>query len=115
MVTLHASINMLFYWSSKQRETYVSNVIKKIEKKAKQSSNYSKNHPIQNDDDGDIINPTPGRNKKINEISSTVTAGPYSAPIEIGLKKWSDSELGPFKEHSKHRINKIIKLWLLKK
>jgi hypothetical protein len=89
-------------------------VIKKIENKAKQSSNYSKNHPIQNDDDGDIINPTPGRNKKINEISSTVTSGPYSAPIEIGLKKWSDSELGPFKEHSKHKINKKSKQKTLK-
>ena len=42
-------------------------VIKKIERKAKESSLYSKNHPVQNDDDGDVINPTPGKNKHINE------------------------------------------------
>jgi hypothetical protein len=38
--------------------------IKKIEAKAKKSSIYAKNNPKLNDDDGDVINPFPG---KINE------------------------------------------------
>lgn len=42
------------------------NKIKNIESKAKKSSIYAKNHPVQNDDDGDVINPYP-RGKKINE------------------------------------------------
>jgi hypothetical protein len=85
--------------------------INKIENRAKKISKYLAKHPelTNSDEDGGNINQTPDRNKKINEISSSVTSGPYSAPIEIGLKKWSDSELGPFKEHSKHRINKKSK------
>lgn len=38
--------------------------IKNIESKAKKASSYAKNHPKLNDDDGDVINPFPG---KINE------------------------------------------------
>jgi len=38
--------------------------IKDLEKKAEKSTKYAKKHPVQNDDDGDIINPFPG---KINE------------------------------------------------
>jgi hypothetical protein len=38
--------------------------IKKIESKAKQSSIYAKNHPVRNDDDGDVINPFPGHSIK---------------------------------------------------
>ena len=34
--------------------------IKKIESKAKKASIYAKNHPVRNDDDGDVINPFPG-------------------------------------------------------
>ena len=42
--------------------------IKKIESKAKKSSIYAKNHPVQNDEDGDVINPYPsGKSNKINE------------------------------------------------
>lgn len=40
--------------------------IKKIESKARKASLYAKTHPIQNDDDGDVINPYP-KGKKINE------------------------------------------------
>lgn len=41
--------------------------IKKIESKAKKISNYIKKHPdlFTSDDDGNNINPTPGKNKKI--------------------------------------------------
>jgi hypothetical protein len=35
----------------------------KIEAKAKKASIYAKNNPVLNDDDGDIINPTPGGKK----------------------------------------------------
>ena len=38
--------------------------VKKIETKAEKSTKYIKKHPVQNDDDGGIINPTPS---KINE------------------------------------------------
>ena len=42
--------------------------IKKIESKAKKSSIYAKNNPVQNDEDGDVINPYPsGKSNKINE------------------------------------------------
>jgi len=34
--------------------------IKKLETKARKATQYSKNHPVANDDDGDIINPFPG-------------------------------------------------------
>ena len=41
--------------------------IKKIEKKAEKVTNYLKSHPFAtfSDEDGNNINPTPGRNKKI--------------------------------------------------
>jgi hypothetical protein len=39
--------------------------IKTIENKAEKSTQYAKKHQIQNDDDGDIINQTPGKNLKI--------------------------------------------------
>jgi hypothetical protein len=92
--------------------------IKKIESKAKKITNYIKKHPEStfSDDDGNNINPTPGKNKKIvpvnewveiTESSTSVTAGEYSGPMEIGLKKWSKSELGPFYEFLDHKINDI--------
>jgi hypothetical protein len=47
--------------------------IKKMEKKSNKISNYKKNHPTINDDDGDIINPTPGKlNEWIEITESTV-------------------------------------------
>ena len=45
-------------------------------------------------------------NKSLNEISSSEYAGEYTGPLEIGLKKWRDSELGPFTNLSKHPANK---------
>jgi hypothetical protein len=45
--------------------------------------------------------------KNINETSTTsVSAGIYNGPIELGLKKWKESELGPYTEFSKHPANK---------
>jgi hypothetical protein len=45
--------------------------------------------------------------KVLSEASTSVTAGEYSGPIEIGLKKWSKSELGPFYEFIDNKLNDI--------
>ena len=84
--------------------------IKKIESKAKKVTNYIKKHPnsTSSDEDGNVINPTPGKNKKIvpiKESSTSVTAGPYTGPIELGLKKWKKQHLGPFQEFVDTEIN----------
>ena len=84
--------------------------IKKIESKAKKISNYIKNHPeaTNSDEDGNNINQTPGKNMKIvpiEESSTTITSGTFNGPIAIGLKKWKESELGPYIKHSNHHIN----------
>jgi hypothetical protein len=51
---------------------------------------------------------------KITETSSTsISAGMYNGPIELGLKKWKESELGPYTEFSKHPANKDKKQKLL--
>jgi hypothetical protein len=34
--------------------------------------------------------------KILKEANTSVTAGLYNGPVEIGLKKWKESELGPF-------------------
>lgn len=92
--------------------------IKKIESKAKKVTNYIKKHPNStfSDDDGNNINATPGKNKKIvpisrtkklDEASTSVTAGEYNGPMEIGLRKWKKSELGPFYEFLDHTTNDI--------
>jgi hypothetical protein len=94
--------------------------IKKIESKAKKASIYAKNHPVRNDDDGDVINPFPGHDikrpsleerikpyiKKINEATSGY-GGEYNAPIEIGMKKWKNPELQPFSDFVDTDINHI--------
>lgn len=87
--------------------------IKKLEDRAEKISKYKKEHPIQNDDDGDIINRYSGTKKidtniskpYVNEMDISVTAGEYSGPLELGLKKWRNSELGPFTEFSDHPAN----------
>jgi len=80
--------------------------IKKLENKAKKSTKYAKKHPVQNDEDGDIINKTPG---KINEVNTTTSAGPYNGPIELGLKKWKKHLLSPFDIEIEHNYNDHIK------
>ena len=104
--------------------------IKKIESKAKKITNYIKKHPnsTNSDDEGNNINQTPGKKKlkvvPIKEASTVVTAGEYNGPMEIGLKKWKKSELGPFtgesthisnkdgkKKSLKNNINRIVGVW----
>ena len=84
--------------------------VKTKEKIAKKVSNYDKKHPIQNDEDGSDLNDNPVNKKllkkvfdkvKIKEATSS-NAGEYNGPIEIGLKKWRKSELGPFTDDSNH-------------
>ena len=106
--------------------------IKALETKAKKSTKYAKNHPVLNDEDGDNINPFPVKLRErvvitdnvLNEANTSVTAGLYNGPIELGLKKWKSNELGPFDEfvdtefnHSKkqktlkNNIKKIVGVW----
>ena len=79
---------------------------KKMEKRAIKISRYVKNHPKLNDDDGDILNQYSGvKNKPIEEASS-LDGGLYNGPVELGLKKWKKSELGPYSEFVKNKPNK---------
>jgi len=43
---------------------------------------------------------------KIDEADTSTTAGLYNGPIEIGMKKWKKSELGPFSELVRTDANK---------
>ena len=94
--------------------------IKKIEGKAKKITNYIKKHPNStfSDDDGNSINQTPGKKGlkiiPIKESTTAVTSGEYNGPMEIGLKKWKKSELGPFTDDSNHLLNKHHKKKSLK-
>jgi len=86
------------------------NKIKKIEGIAKKVTNYMKKHPdvFISDEDGNPINPTPGKNKKIvpiNEANSSVTAGEFNGPFSLGLKKWPKSTLTPFDYEVDHHTN----------
>jgi hypothetical protein len=88
--------------------------IKKIEGKAKKITNYMTKHPdsTSGDEEGNNINQTPGKNKKIvpiKENSTANSAGEYNGPIELGLKKWRKSELFPFIVQSSHKTNKKSK------
>ena len=88
--------------------------IKKIEGKAKKITNYMTKHPdsTSGDEEGNSINQTPGKNKKIvpiKENSTANSAGEYNGPIELGLKKWRKSELFPFIVQSSHKTNKKSK------
>jgi len=85
--------------------------IKKIESKAKKISKYMEKHPelTSSDEDGNSINQTPGKNKKIvpiKENTKSSNGGEYNGPIELGLKKWKKSELFPFINQSSHKTNK---------
>jgi hypothetical protein len=94
--------------------------IQKIEKRAEKISNYVAKHFVANDEDGDIMNNNSiSKNKNISkpfvsEADSSITAGAYTGPIELGLKKWRKQELGPFTEFSKHPVNKTKKQKTLK-
>ena len=60
--------------------------IKKIEAKAKKASIYAKNHPVRNDDDGDVINPFPGHHVK--RPPTTETMQPYN----LRVTEWNYEE-----------------------
>jgi len=108
--------------------------IKRKEERAVSISKSDKKHPVLNDDDGSDLNENPINSKlfkkvfgkkKIKEGTDTsLSAGEYSGPIEIGLKKWRKSELGPFTDDSNHHttnkakkknlknnIKKIVGVW----
>jgi hypothetical protein len=109
--------------------------IAKLEKEANKITNFIRKHPnlATGDDDGGVINQymydhkipkgdspmRPFTNKvKFNEwvdlscdnllkeISSSVTAGPYNAPLEIGSLEWKKNELDPFTEKVTTEFNK---------
>ena len=96
--------------------------IGKEERVADKIYNYIKNHPnaTLSDGDGNPINRYPGKKTKIvpikewvelddivlTEASSTsVSAGAYTGPIGIGLKKWKKYELSPFTEFIDSKFN----------
>ena len=99
--------------------------IRDLEKTAKKVSDYIKHHPYStfSDEDGNVINQNPsGRRKKepfnlevvpiertknkINETTTSTTAGEYNGPQELGVRKWTKSELGGFTIDSNHPANK---------
>ena len=105
-----------------------SKQIKKLEKIAKKVTNYIKHHPYAtfSDDEGGVINQNPsGRRKKepfnleivpierkvkkINEADTTISAGAYNGPIELGLKKWKKNLLTPFTIEVDHTHNESAK------
>jgi hypothetical protein len=107
--------------------------IKKIEKSARKITNFIKKHPMStfSDEDGNPINQFMLDNREatfkekmqpyteklpfnewvevkpniIYEISTVVTAGEYSGPQELGLRKWTDSELAGYTEKVKTAFN----------
>jgi hypothetical protein len=99
--------------------------IKSLEKTARKVTNFIKTHPdsTSSDEDGNVLNRTPSgkenskklevvpvkRKTKINEITTTTTAGEYNGPQELGLRKWKQSELGAFSQESDHPVNNIVK------
>ena len=91
--------------------------ISKIEKESRKIAKYVKKHPEQNDEDGGVINQTPGKGKKIvpiDENTTSVSAGEYNGPIELGLRKWIKSELDPFVNTLESEFNNKSKSKTLK-
>ena len=117
--------------------------IKKLESEANKVKNFIKKHPdlATGDDEGNVINQfmydhkTPKNNSQmrpftqkvkfnewvelsfdkntLNEADTTITAGLYNAPLEIGYYNWDKTELNPFNEfvdteyNNKSLINKL--------
>ena len=91
--------------------------ISKIERESRKIAKYVKKHPEQNDEDGAVINQTPGKGKKIvpiDENTTSVSAGEYNGPIELGLRKWIKSELDPFVNTLESEFNNKSKSKTLK-
>ena len=109
------------------------NQIRDLESMAKKVTDFIKKHPeaTNSDEEGNVLNRTPSgkentnkkeivpitrkKKKNINEITSTTTAGEYSGPQELGLRKWKKSELGAFDIESDHPLNNIQKKKTTKK
>ena len=102
--------------------------IKELEREARKVTDFIKHHPYStfSDEDGNAINATPSGKtkkdpynlevvpiergkKKINEITSSTTAGEYSGPQELGLRKWKPSELAGYSINASHPANNIMK------
>ena len=112
-----------------------SDQIRELEKTASKIQDYIKHHPYStfSDQDGNPINPNMNdglnanvlekmqpfnqkvqynewveltHNDMISEVSTSVTAGPYNAPLEIGSYKWNNKELTPFTQEVKTDFNK---------
>ena len=117
--------------------------IKKLEAEANKIKNFIKKHPdlSSGDEEGNVINQymydhkTPKNNSQmrpftqkvkfnewvelsfdkntLNEADTTITAGLYNAPLEIGYYNWDKTELNPFNEfvdteyNNKSLINKL--------
>jgi hypothetical protein len=101
---------MLEYDSYDGKMSLPKKEINKIEKKAKKTSDYIKNHPYStfSDEDGNIINQYPGKKTKIvpiKEADTSTSAGEYTGPIELGMKKWVSNYLEPFTEFVNTEIN----------
>ena len=89
---------------------------KNIENKSLRSSKFYKNHPTDSDEDGSNLNDNSFNEKllkkvfgkkKIKEATDTnISSGEYNGPLEIGLKKWRNQELGPFVVDSNHYTTK---------
>lgn len=104
-----------------------SDQIRELEKTASKIQDFIKNYPYAStsDEDGNPINPNmrdgfnPNIKEKmapfnirvqhnewvelthkdvIRESSTSITSGPYNAPLEIGSYKWKKNELDPFTE-----------------
>jgi hypothetical protein len=91
--------------------------IGKLERDARKIAKYVKKHPEQNDEDGGVLNQTPGKGKKIvpiDEHTTSVSAGEYNGPIELGLRKWIKSELDPFVNTLESEFNNKSKSKTLK-
>lgn len=110
------------------------NQIKELEKTASKIQDYIKHHPYStfSDDDGNIVNQYFENSKQasfkermapflekvpfnewvevsndlITETSTTVTSGPYNAPLEIGSYEWKKNELSPFSKSVDSFFNK---------
>jgi len=86
--------------------------IGELEREARKISKTVKKYPEQNDEEGGILNPTPGKGKKIvpiKENTTTVSSGEYTGPVELGLRKWRKSELDPFVNTIESEFNKKSK------
>jgi len=66
---------------------------KKLESKSRKMSKYNKKHPIENDEDGGIINQTPGKGKNIVPINEWVDLN--MIPINEDLAVWFGKKKKP--------------------